>query len=79
MGGKARKYWKVEKIHELNKCREVTALVAEGCDEAIKIIELVKKNRWEVIDEMKKKFEEKRQKRLKNLEKKQKLEKENPF
>ena len=68
-----------EKVHELNKCQGVTALVAEGCGEAIDIIELVKKNRWEVIDEMKKKFEEKRQKRLKNLEKKQKREKENPF
>ena len=68
-----------EKVHELNKCQGVTALVAEGCGEAIDIIEMIKKNRWEVIDEMKKKFEEKRQKRLKNLEKKQKREKENPF
>ena len=59
-----------EKIHELNKCQGVTALVAEGCSEAIEIIELVKKNRWEVIDELKKKFEEKRQKRLLYNEKK---------
>lgn len=71
-----------EKIHELNKCRGVTALVAEGCGEAIKIIELVKKNRWEVIDEMKKKFEKKREKRLKlreKREKREKIEKANPF
>lgn len=68
-----------EKIHELNRCREVTALVAEGCGKAIDIVEHVQKNRWEEIDKLKAKFEEKRQRRLKTLEKKQKLEKENPF
>lgn len=68
-----------EKIHALNKCQGVTALVADGCEEAIKIVELVKKNRWEVIDELKAKFEEKRQKRLKTIEKRGKKEKVNPF
>lgn len=68
-----------EKIHELNKCQGVTALVANGCEEAINIVELVKKNRWEIIDELKKKFEEKRQKRLKTIEKREKLQKDNPF
>lgn len=68
-----------EKVHELNKCEGVTALVAEGCGEAVDIVEMVRDNRWGEIEELKKKFEEKRQKRLKNLEKKRKYEKDNPF
>ena len=59
-----------EKIHELNKCEGVTALVAEGCGEAIEIVELVKKNKWQEIDNLIADFEKKRQKRLLNNEKK---------
>lgn len=59
-----------EKIHELNKCPGVTALVAEGCGEAIEIIDLVQKNYWGEIDKLKEKFEEKREKRLLNNKKK---------
>lgn len=68
-----------EKIHELNKCRGITALVAHGAGEAIAIITLIQKNEWEEIDEIKAEFEKKYQKRQKTIEKREKAKKVNPF
>lgn len=68
-----------EKIHELNKCQGVTALVAHGAEEAVNIVTLVQKNKWEEIDKLKAEFEKKYQKRQKTIEKREKAKKDNPF
>lgn len=53
--------------------------VCEGGEEAVKFVVAVENNDTVVIKYFNEKFEEKRQKRLKNLEKKKKAKKDNPF